>query len=136
MKRNLTTAEKQSPGKTWMSAVWRRDARPLLGILVRWTVWTILALNLVTVLLYVIGSYQRAPDSYQLALVRVCLVLSLLMIISSFYGIILDIYYMLRRRRKAYLFGILGYVMVIALGAALALGAAFILGAVGGNLPG
>lgn len=93
-----------------------------------------MALNLVVIILYVVGSYQKAPDSSQIALVRVCLVLSLLMIVSSFYGIILDIYYMASRRRKAYLLGALGYVIVIALGAMLALGAAFILGAVGGNL--
>ena len=129
MRRNLTTAEKISPGKAWM-----RSAKPLLGILVRWTAWAIMALNLVVIILYVVGSYQKAPDSSQIALVRVCLVLSLLMIVSSFYGIILNIYYMVSRRRKAYLLGVFGYVIVISLGAALALGAAFILGAVGGNL--
>ena len=127
MKRNLTTVRR---GFGW------RSARPLLGILVRWTVWIILALNLVIVLLYVAGSYQRASDNSQLSLVRICLILSMLMIISSVYGIILDFYYMFRRRRPAYLTGIAGYFLVIALGILLALGAAFIIGAVGGNLQG
>ena len=126
MKRKLTTAKKSG----WQSA------KPLLGILVRWTVWTILAFDLVVVLLYVAGSYQKASDSSQLSLVRICLILSMLMIISSLYGIILDIYYMFRRRRPAYLTGIAGYILVIALGTLLALGAAFIIGAVGGNLQG
>jgi hypothetical protein len=96
-------------------------------------VWIILALTLTAVILYVAGAYRGASDDSQLALVRFCLVSSLLLIISSFYGLALDLFCTIRRRRAVYLAGALGYVVLMALGAVLALGAAFIIGAVGGN---
>ena len=136
MKRNLTTAKKMSRGKALVSGVWRRDTKPLLGKLVKWTVWTVLGINAAVLVLYVIGSYQKASDDAQLALVRICLILSLLLIISSVYGLVLDVYYIIRRHQPFYLLGIIGYILLIALGAILALAAAFIIGAVGGNLSG
>ncbi|MCL1813860.1 MAG: hypothetical protein FWG29_10125 [Treponema sp.] len=130
MKRNLTTAKKISQSKVWLTA------KPLLGKLVKWTVWTILILNLSVVILYIAGSYQKASDAAQLTLVRICLILSLLLIISSVYGFFMDIYYLIRRHQAVYLVGIVGYIVIIAIGAILALGAAFIIGAAGGNLQG
>ena len=130
MKRNLTTVKKTSQSKA------RAAVKPLLGKLIKWTTWTLLVLNLLVVILYIAGSYQRASDTAQLALVRICLILSLLLIISSIYGLILDLYYIVRRHEAVYLLGIAGYIMIIVLGALLALGAAFIIGAAGGNLEG
>lgn len=113
-------------------AAWQ-TARPLLGKLIKWTVWAVLALNISVITLYTVGSYQRADDQSQLALVRICLVVSLLLVISSIYGIVLDLYYALRRQKAAYLAGVLGYMLIIVLGFCTALAAAFIIGAVGGN---
>ena len=128
MNRNLTTAKKTVQSEVWITA------KPLLAKLVKWTVWFILALDILAAVLYIIGSYQKAPDESQITLVRTCLILSMLMIISSVYGIILDLFYLITKRKPAYLAGILGYILIIALGAVLALGAAFIIGAVKGNL--
>jgi len=141
MKRNSSTV--RSPGlsqsQTWLVA------KPLLGRLVKWTVLAVLALTLAVVALYVLGSYRRASAESQLALVRLSLALSMLLIISSMYGLILNIYYLFtrfpkrrpdqpeRRKRGPYIAGIPGYLLLITLGASIVLVAAFILGAVGGN---
>ena len=127
MKRKLTT------GRLSQSESWR-TAKPLLGKLIKWTVWTVLALTIAVVILYGAGSYRRASADSIFALVRLALVLSLLLIISSVYGLILDVFYVIRKRKAAYLAGIAGYLVLIALGAVIALGAAFVIGAVGGNL--
>ena len=127
MKRNLTTAKKISQSKAWITA------KPLLGKLVKWTVWIVLAINIAVVILYIAGSYRKASDDSQLTLVRICLALSMLMIISSLYGFVLDSFYAVRRRQFRYLAGIVVYILIIALGIILALAAAFIIGAVKGN---
>ena len=128
MKRNLTTAGKISQSEAW------KTAKPFLGRLIKWTVWAVLAFDLLIVILYIIGSYQKASDDTQLTLVRICLVLSLLLIISSLYGIFLNLFYVFSKRKIFYLSGVAGYILIIVLGAALALISAFIIGAVGGNL--
>ena len=125
MKRNLTTAKNITNNNR---------AKPLLSILVKWTVWANLSFDLITVVIYVVGSYRKASDGVQITLVRICLMASVLLIISSLYGLILDLYYMIRRHRPAYLRGIAGYLLTLTLGTLLALGAAFIISAVGGNL--
>ena len=127
MRRNLTTAKKNDQNEP------RFTAKPLLGKLIKWTTWTILAVYLVVLILYIAGSYQKAPDDSQLALVRMCLVLSLLLIISSSYGFVLNLFYTAKRRHISCLIGAAGYIALIALGAILTLSAAFIIGAVGGN---
>jgi len=125
MKRNLTTAHLPD-GKA-------RPARPLLGKLLKWTVLAVLALTITSIALYAAGSYRKASDGFQLAILRFCLVFSTLLVISSVYGIILNLYYAVRKRQAAYLAGVLGYTLAAALGGGAALGAGFIIGAVGGN---
>ncbi|MCL1814958.1 MAG: hypothetical protein FWG27_03950 [Treponema sp.] len=126
MKRNITTVQPPQ-AEVWLTA------KPLLGKLIKWTTLGILVLALTTVTLYTAGSYRKDSDNSQLVLVRSFLTLSLLLIISSIYGVILNLYYAVRKRQGAYLFGVLGYVLIIVLGILIALGAAFILGAVDGN---
>ena len=109
-------------------------AKPLLGKLVKWAVWIFLILLFAVIIMYIAGSYQRVSDDYQLALVRASLILSLMVIISSIYGLILDLFYAVKKKRIMYLIGILGYILIIAFGTIIALAAAFIIGAVGGNL--
>jgi len=126
MKRNLTTAyfphSETSPA-----------AKPLLGKLVKWTVLAVLALTITALVLYTAGSYRKASDDSQLVLVRFCLIVSMLLIISSIYGLLLNLYYAIRKQQAAYLAGILGYLLIIALGLFIVLGSAFIIGATGGN---
>jgi hypothetical protein len=129
MKRNLTTVEplRISGDKAWSIA------KPLLGKMIKYTAWSIGVLVLVVIACYAVGSYRRSAENAQLFLVRFCLILSLLLIISSFYGLVLDVIYALKRRRAAYLLGVLGYMALMTAGAAVLLGTAFIIGAVGGN---
>jgi hypothetical protein len=123
MKRNLTTAISQRLGY----------AKPLLGKLVKWTVWAVLGLTIVIIILYVAGSYRQVSDTAQLALVRFGLIVSLLLVISSMYGFVLDIFYAIHRKSLNYVAGALGYVLVMAIGALIALSLAFIISAAGGN---
>jgi hypothetical protein len=126
MKRNLTTAApRRRAGRAWSLA------EPLLGRLIKYTVWAIGAAALAAAACYAAGSYRKTGG--QLLLVRFSLILSLLLIISSFYGLVLDIVYAVKRKKAAYLLGGLGYTALMALGALLLLGAAFVTGAVGGN---
>ena len=127
MKRNLTTIEKSQNEI-------RNNSGQLLGKLIKWTVLIILALLFLVIILYTAGSLRKnSPDSL-LVLVRSGLVLSLLLIISSVYGLVFDIYYAISKRKPVYIAGIAGYGFLAALGSVFALGAAFIIGAVGGNL--
>ncbi|MDR2553454.1 MAG: hypothetical protein LBD31_09880 [Treponema sp.] len=82
---------------------------------------------------YAAGSYRKADDASQLFLLRLSLALSLLLGIAAFYGLVLDLYYTIRRRRAAYLWGVLGYILIICSAALVLLGSAFIIGAAGGN---
>ena len=128
MKRNLTTAKNRPRSK-------RGDTtKPLLGKLIKWTVLAIVALNITVIILYIASSIRKSPDDFLLSLVRMCLVLSLLMIISSIYGFLLNVFYSIRKRHISYLGGGAGYILIIVFGIILAIAAAFIIGAVEGNL--
>jgi hypothetical protein len=128
MKQNLTTVKKNSQSATWV------NASSFLNKLIKWTARALLALDIIIIILYIAGSYKKSSNETQLLLVRICLIVSLLMFISSLYGIFLNLYYLAKEHRLAHLAGIAGYSLIIALGAMLALGAAFIIGAAGGNL--
>lgn len=104
-----------------------------MGGLIKRTVFVILVLTGGVVLGYTAGSYRKVEDSSQLFLLRLSLSLSLLLGIGAFYGLVLDIYYTIRRRRAVYLLGVLGYALIIGMAALVLLGSAFIIGAVGGN---
>jgi uncharacterized membrane protein len=107
--------------------------RPLLGRLVKYTVWAILLVNMLFIGLYVAGSYRGHSDASQLALVRSLLTLGVLLGIAAFYGMILDVVYALSRGNKRFLLGVLGYLGILLFAALGAMGSAFILSAVGGN---
>ena len=121
MKRNLTTA-RVPPCKT-----------PLLVRLVKWTAWAVLALDAATALLYAAASYRGAEDQSLLGLARFCLLVSLLLVSAAFYGIVLDLFYAIRMKRAAFLAGVLGYLVIAALGVVTALASAFIAASAGGN---
>ena len=130
MKGKLTSAA-QKQQKFSKNAAKARE-KTLLGSLVKWAVWIILALTVTVHIVYMSGTYRNASDESQLALVNICLVLSLLLIISSFYGLILELYYAIRKRNAAYLAVAMGYSILIVLGTLALFGAMFVLGAVRG----
>ncbi|MDR2072780.1 MAG: hypothetical protein LBP60_05040 [Spirochaetaceae bacterium] len=108
--------------------------RSLLGKLIKWTVWAIMILDFAGLIWYVLGSYGPRDDLSQLFTLRFCLIVSLLLVISAFYGLILDLFYALNRKKIAFLIGGFGYLLIIALGLCFFLAAAFIIGAAGGNM--
>jgi hypothetical protein len=116
MKENLTTA------------------KPVLALLVKGTVGVILSVTIVVIVLYCVGSYSHAADSAQMGMVRALLFMGVLLGVSSFYGVILDIWYALRRKNPAYFAGVAAYALLLIFGTISAMGAAFILSAVGGNI--
>lgn len=109
-------------------------ARPLLGKLIKWTVWAIMIMDTGGVVWYVFGSYGQRNDLSQLFILRFCLIVSLLLVISAFYGLVLDLFYAFSRKKTAFLIGMFGYMLIIILGSCLFLAAAFIIGAAGGNM--
>jgi hypothetical protein len=108
-------------------------SRSLLGKLVNWTVLILLSLTVLTVIFYVVGSYRNASDESQLALIRFCMAVSMLLTISAVYGFILDLYYTIQKKKPAFLAFALGYILIMVIGAATVLGAAFIISAARGN---
>jgi DMSO reductase anchor subunit len=129
MRGKLTTADKRCLSH------YRKGlySRPLLGKLVNWTVLILLFITVLTVIFYVTGSYRNVSDESQLALLRFCLAVSMLLVISAVYGFILDLYYTVRKKKPAFLAFALGYILIMAMGAAAFFGAAFIISAAGGN---
>jgi len=129
MRGKLTTADNRSLSH------FRKDrcSRPLLGKLVNWTVLTLLFITVLTVIFYIVGSNRNVSDESQFVLLRFCLAVSVLLIIASVYGFILDLYYAVQKKKPAFLAFALGYVLIMAVGAVTVLGAAFILSAAGGN---
>jgi len=126
MKRKLTSTARQQEKNTL------KNGKTLLGSLVKWTVLVILAITLAVHIAYMSGSYRNASDESQLALVHSCLVLSLLLIIFSIYGLVLELYYAVRKRYLIYLAAAMGYFVLIVLGTLALFGAMFVIGAVRG----
>ena len=126
MKRNLTSTARQPQNNTL------NNGKTLLGSLVKWTVWIILLMTVAVHIVYISGSYRNASDESQLALVHGCLVLSTLLIISSFYGMVMVLFYAVRKRNPKYLTAAMGYIILIILGALALFGAMFVIGAVRG----
>jgi len=129
MRGKLTTADNHSLLHYWKGLY----SRSLLGKLVSWTVLALLFITVLTVIFYAAGSYRNASDESQLVLLRFCMAVSMLLFIFSFYGFILDLYYTLQKKKPAFLAFALGYILIMAIGAAAVLGAAFIINAAGGN---
>ena len=126
MKHILTTVVRLLHAEVWVS-------RPVLCKLLKWTVVVILVLTIGVVALYVSASNRNASDDSLIRIIQLCLILSLLLVISSIYGIILDLIYCIKSRQLVYLAGIIGYILLMIVGIILVLGSAFIIVAVGGN---
>jgi hypothetical protein len=108
--------------------------KPLLGKLVKWTVWAAFAFSLSVIALYCIGSYRDFSDTTQFFLVRLCIRSSIFLVLASLYGIALAMWYAVRYKNGRYCLGIPGFLLLVLFGSASAAGAAFILSLAGGNL--
>jgi hypothetical protein len=114
MKRNLTT-------------------KPLLGTLVAWTIRLVFAFTVLVIGFYCLGSYLGFEDSFQFFLVRLCMLVSVLLCLASFWGLFLDVLYAVRYRNSRFLLGAAGSTLLVLFGGLAACAAAFILSFAGGN---
>jgi len=107
--------------------------KPVIAILVKRTVLFFFFFSALTVFLYVIGTAQEFMDRTQLLLLRIAVILGLCLAMDSFYGVILNIWFLIHGRKFRF-FGSSGiYLITGALGAVMAIAAAFIIVASGGN---
>jgi hypothetical protein len=107
--------------------------KPLLGMLVAWTVRVVFGFTVLLIGLYCLGSYLNFEDRVQFFLVRLCMLASISLCIASFWGIFLDILYAFRYRNGRFLVGAAGSVLFVLFGSLAACAAAFILSLAGGN---
>jgi hypothetical protein len=107
--------------------------KPLLGTLVAWTVRLVFGFTIVIIGLYCLGSYLDFEDRVQFFLVRLCMSVSVLLCLASFWGIFLTILYACRYKNSRFLPGIAGFVLLVLFGGLMACAAAFILSLTEGN---
>jgi hypothetical protein len=87
----------------------------------------------ITAILYGIGIYRQFADLTQLLLLRLTALFSLLLVLSSVYGLFPVLWRMIHRNGLRYLPFIILKLALAALGALLCFGSVFILTVTGGN---
>jgi hypothetical protein len=107
--------------------------KPLLGTLIAWTVRFVFGFTVVVIGMYCLGSYLDFEDRVQFFLVRLCMSVSVLLCLASFWGIFLNILYMFRSKNNRFLPAIAGFVLFVIFGGVAACAAAFILSLTEGN---
>ncbi|MDR2144771.1 MAG: hypothetical protein LBP29_10425 [Treponema sp.] len=107
--------------------------KPLLGTLVTWTVRFVFGFAIVIIALYCLGSYLDFEDKVQFFLVRLCMSVSVLLCLASFWGMFLDALYAFRYKNRRFLLDAAGFALLVLFGGLAACVAAFILSIAGGN---
>ncbi|QQO08148.1 hypothetical protein [Breznakiella homolactica] len=113
----------------------RPAKKSLILILVKRAVFFLLALCLITVFLYVIGTSQGFMDITQIILLRLSTIFAIFLAIGAAYGAILDASMVIRSKRSQYAGGTVVYLLLVVLGGIIAALAAFIIVLSGGNIP-
>jgi hypothetical protein len=107
---------------------------PLFPVLINRTVLFFLVMCLINLFLYIIGTVQGFMDDTQLFLLRLGVGVSILLALSSLYGLVLDLVLFFRRRRPRFIRGACLYALLGVLGGITAALAGFIISASGGNI--
>jgi hypothetical protein len=107
--------------------------KPILVILVRRAVLFFFFLCVLTVYLYGLGTAQQFMDETQLLLLRLSVVLGLSLAVGSLYGIILNGWLIVHKRKYRFLGSVGLYIALGIFGIAIVTLAAFIMVAAGGN---
>jgi hypothetical protein len=103
-------------------------------ILVSRTVLFFLVVCLISLFLYIIGTVQGFMDDTQLFLLRLGLGMSILLVLSSLYGLVLELVLFFRGKKLRFIRGAGVYTFLGVLGVAIAASASFIISASGGNI--
>jgi hypothetical protein len=107
--------------------------KPIITLLVKRTVLFFFAICVLTFFLYSIGIRQGFMDMTQFRLLHLSIIFGLFLGVGSLYGIVLDVWLIMRQKKLRYLTGIGMYVLMGLLGFAVAAIAAFILVVAEGN---
>jgi hypothetical protein len=110
----------------------------LLAALVKWTVWVLLAANLLLFIVYMAHSYLANANAriseFQFAVIRFGFFISIVLVFFCVYGIIIGGVYAIRDKKPLRLIGLAGFLAGLIFGALMAFITSFILNAAGGNL--
>jgi hypothetical protein len=89
---------------------------------------------LISLFLYIIGTIQGFMDDTQLFLLRLGVGMSILLVLSSLCGLVLDLALFFRGKRLRFICGAGVYALLGVLGGVIAASASFIISASGGNI--
>jgi len=81
---------------------------------------------LLTGFLYVLGTIQGFMDETQFILLRLAVVFGISLVVSSFFGILLDLAFLLKNRKLRYFGGIFLHVFFVFFGGSIIILASFI----------
>jgi hypothetical protein len=106
----------------------------LFPLLVNRAVVFFLIMCFISLFLYIIGTVQGFMDDTQLFLLRIGAGMSILLVLSSLYGLVLDLALFFRGKRPRFILGACAYALLGVLGGVIAVSASFIISASGGNI--
>jgi hypothetical protein len=106
----------------------------LFPLLVKRTVLFFLIMCFISLFLYIIGTVQGFMDDTQLFLLRLGAGMSILLALSSLYGLVLDLALFFREKSLRFVRGAGVYAFLGVLGGVIAASASFIISASGGNI--
>ena len=91
-------------------------------------------MSVITGFIYLLGSNQGFMDQTQFFLLRAVTVLGILLLISSVFGLVINLFIFVIVKKRRYLFGSFLYIFFIVSGGAVASGAYFIIFFASGNM--
>jgi hypothetical protein len=112
----------------------RPDPKPLIALLVKRAVLFMFGSCALSLFLYAVGTAQEFLESTQLLLLRLSYLSALLLAIGAVYGLLLDLFFAYRLRRRTFLWGVLAYAGLASFAVLVVLLSGGILVAVVGNL--
>ncbi|MDR3131113.1 MAG: hypothetical protein LBU18_06155 [Treponema sp.] len=90
-------------------------------------------MSLTSAFLYCAGVRLRFIDANQIMLLRICALSALILLALSMYGIVLNLWFLVRRGKRLYIPGAAAYFLAAVFGGLTASAAVFILALAGGN---
>ena len=110
------------------------ESKPLILLLVKRTVLFLLAVCVLLLFVYAIGTAQDFLDSTQISVLRVISVVGLLLAVGSVYGFIIDTGFAAIAGSPRYILGSLSYLALALAGFGAAVFSIFLLATITGNV--